>query len=111
MIPAGIAWSNGRIEADEIDIETKFSGRVATLFADEGDIVSRGQIVAEMDTRDLQDAMHRDEAMGTPGPSQSSLTIGDFEVNQLRLAFSVLTRCWPTRSPPQPDAITRYLYC
>jgi HlyD family secretion protein len=61
-IPAGIAWSNGRIEADEIDIETKFAGRVATLFADEGDIVSRGQVVAEMDTRDLQDAMHRDEA-------------------------------------------------
>lgn len=61
-IPAGIAWSNGRIEADEIDIQTKFAGRVAVLYADEGDIVSRGQFVAEMDTRDQQDALHRDEA-------------------------------------------------
>ena len=61
-LPAGIAWSNGRIEADEIDIETKFAGRVAVLYADEGDIVARGQIVAEMDTRDQEDMLHRDEA-------------------------------------------------
>jgi len=61
-LPAGIAWSNGRIEADEIDIQTKFAGRVAVLYADEGDLVSRGQFVAEMDTRDQQDALHRDEA-------------------------------------------------
>jgi hypothetical protein len=26
QVPAGIAWSNGRIEADEIDIDTKFAG-------------------------------------------------------------------------------------
>jgi HlyD family secretion protein len=62
-IPAGIAWSNGRIEADEIDIETKFAGRVAALYADEGDIVARGQRVAEMDTRDLENGLHRDEAV------------------------------------------------
>jgi HlyD family secretion protein len=61
-IPAGIAWSNGRIEADEIDIETKFAGRVAVLHADEGDIVAGGQLVAEMDIRDQEDGLHRDEA-------------------------------------------------
>src|ERR1700739_2885532 len=58
-IPSGIAWSNGRIEADEIDIETKFPGRVAVLHADEGDIVTRGQLVAEMDTRDQEDGLRR----------------------------------------------------
>jgi len=61
-IPVGIAWSNGRIEADEIDIETKFAGRVAVLYADEGDRVARGQFVAEMDTRDQEAMLHRDEA-------------------------------------------------
>ena len=30
-LPAGIAWGNGRIEADEIDISTKFAGRIADL--------------------------------------------------------------------------------
>ena len=52
-LPPGIAWGNGRLEADEIDIDTKFAGRISTLFADEGDLVKAGQVVAVMDTRDL----------------------------------------------------------
>ena len=61
-VPAGIAWSNGRIEADEIDIDTKFPGRIATVLVDEGDPVKAGQVVARMDTRDLDAALQRDEA-------------------------------------------------
>lgn len=53
-LPPGIASGNGRLEADEIDIDTKFAGRIAKLFADEGDIVKQGQVVAVMDTRDLE---------------------------------------------------------
>jgi HlyD family secretion protein len=53
-LPAGIASGNGRLEADEIDIDTKFASRVARLLADEGDRVKAGQIVAEMDVRDLE---------------------------------------------------------
>jgi HlyD family secretion protein len=53
-LPPGIASGNGRLEADEIDIDTKFAGRIAKLFADEGDIVKPGQVVAVMDTRDLE---------------------------------------------------------
>jgi HlyD family secretion protein len=53
QLPPGIAWGNGRIEADEIDIDTKFAGRIAEVLADEGDMVKAGQVVARMDTRDL----------------------------------------------------------
>jgi len=53
-LPPGIAWGNGRLEADEIDIDTKFAGRIAKLLADEGDFVKAGQVVAVMDTSDLQ---------------------------------------------------------
>ena len=38
-VPLGIVSGNGRIEADEIDIDTKFAGRIAEMFADEGDMV------------------------------------------------------------------------
>ena len=30
-LPPGIVWSNGRLEADEIDIDTKFAGRIAEV--------------------------------------------------------------------------------
>lgn len=53
-LPAGIAFSNGRLEADEIDIATKFPGRIVQVLADEGDMVRTGQVVARMDTRDLE---------------------------------------------------------
>jgi HlyD family secretion protein len=52
-LPPGIAYGNGRLEADEVDIDTKFAGRILKLYADEGDVVKRGQVVAVMDTRDL----------------------------------------------------------
>src|SRR5207342_2151717 len=52
QLPPGIASGNGRIEADKIDIDTKFAGRIAEILADEGDMVKAGQIVARMDTRD-----------------------------------------------------------
>ncbi|WP_026190968.1 HlyD family secretion protein [Methylobacterium sp. WSM2598] len=62
-LPAGFAQGNGRLEADEIDISTKFAGRLAQVLADEGDLVRAGQVVAVMDTRDLQAQMGQAEAM------------------------------------------------
>jgi multidrug efflux pump subunit AcrA (membrane-fusion protein) len=43
---------NGRIEADEIDIDTKFAGRIAEIRADQGDMVKSGQVVARRVERD-----------------------------------------------------------
>ena len=62
QFPPGIVWGNGRIEADEIDIDTKFAGRIAEILADEGDMVKAGQIVARMDTRDLAASLKKSEA-------------------------------------------------
>lgn len=50
----GFAVSNGRLEATEVDIATKFYGRVSQILVDEGDKVEAGQIVARMDTRSLE---------------------------------------------------------
>lgn len=62
-LPAGIVWSNGRIDAEEIDIDTKFAGRVLQLLVDEGDMVKAGQVIAIMDTRDLEAGLKRDESL------------------------------------------------
>lgn len=62
-LPPGIAWGNGRLEADQIDIDTKFPGRIAKLLAEEGDLVAPGQIVAVMDTQDLEASLRKAEAL------------------------------------------------
>lgn len=62
LLPAGISLGNGRLEADEIDIDTKFAGRIAELRADIGDMVGGGQIVARMDTSDIQQSLEKSQA-------------------------------------------------
>ena len=41
-LPDGIISSNGRIEADQINIETKLAGRVSVVTVDKGDMVDAG---------------------------------------------------------------------
>ena len=61
-LPAGIAGSNGRIEAVEIDISAKIPGRVKEILVNEGDFVKAGQVLARMDTEQLQAQRRQAEA-------------------------------------------------
>jgi HlyD family secretion protein len=63
ILPPGIVFGNGRLEADEIDIDTKFAGRIAKIFVDEDDIVQADQVVAMMDTPDLAATLKKNEAL------------------------------------------------
>jgi HlyD family secretion protein len=62
-LPAGIASGNGRLEADEIDIDTKFAGKIAALKVDEGDVVEASQTVALMDSQDLEASLAKSQAL------------------------------------------------
>jgi HlyD family secretion protein len=61
-LPGGFASGNGRIEATEYDIATKRPGRIATVAVREGDMVAADQVLARMDTRDLEADLHEAEA-------------------------------------------------
>jgi HlyD family secretion protein len=105
-LPAGITWGNGRLEADEIDIATKFPGRIAQLFVDEGDAVKADQVLARMDTRDLeaslakaqaqvQQAQHAlDEAHANVAQQQSQLLLAQQEFDRTK---SLVERAVATR--------------
>jgi HlyD family secretion protein len=57
-LPEGIASGNGRIEAVEIDVSAKSPGRIKEILVDEGEFVKAGQVLARMDTAQLE-AQHR----------------------------------------------------
>lgn len=59
----GIASGNGRIEAVEVDITARIPARVLEILATEGDMVEAGQILARMDTEDLQAQLREGEAL------------------------------------------------
>jgi HlyD family secretion protein len=52
-LPDYIASGNGRIEAEEIRVATKYAGRVEEVLVEEGDQVTAGQVMARMDTAEL----------------------------------------------------------
>jgi HlyD family secretion protein len=53
-LPQGIAGSNGRIEATEIDIAAKLAGRISEILVREGQFVRRGEDLVKMDTSVLE---------------------------------------------------------
>lgn len=58
----GLASSNGRIEAVEIDIATKAPGRIKEILVSEGDFVNTGEVLARMDTSVLEAQRREAEA-------------------------------------------------
>jgi HlyD family secretion protein len=105
-LPVGISLGNGRIEADEVDISTKYAGRVAELLVDIGDKVSPGQILARMDTRDIEQSLSKseaqirqaqrsvDEAEANLAQQQSQKTLAEQEMDRTR---SLLKNGWTTQ--------------
>ncbi len=61
-LSAGFASGNGRIEATEYDIATKRAGRVTEVLVGEGDMVEASQVLAKIDTRDLEAELREAEA-------------------------------------------------
>ncbi len=85
-LPPGIAFGNGRLEANEINIDTKYAARIAEMLADQGDLVKAGQVVARMDTRDLQASLKRSQAQ----VEQARRAIDEANANLTQMKSQVL---------------------
>ena len=53
-MPDGIVKTNGRIEATQVDVAAKYSGRLATVTKDEGDEVTAGEVVATISSPETE---------------------------------------------------------
>lgn len=71
----GFASGNGRLEATEVDISTKFYGRVSEILVKEGDRVDSGQVLARMDTESLEAQLREAKASVIRAEKQRSTAI------------------------------------
>jgi HlyD family secretion protein len=53
-LPPGLAKANGRLESEQVEISTKYAGRIAEVFAKEGQMVDTDEVLARMDTVELE---------------------------------------------------------
>lgn len=61
-LPDGIATGHGRVEVEEVHVAVKYGGRVAEILVDEGDKVEAGDVLARLDTAELDANLERAEA-------------------------------------------------
>ena len=47
-LPDGIVKSNGRLEATQVDVSSKYAGRLAEVTVEEGSSVTQGQAIAKL---------------------------------------------------------------
>ncbi|MBL8709059.1 MAG: HlyD family efflux transporter periplasmic adaptor subunit [Rhodospirillaceae bacterium] len=91
---SGFAVANGRIEVERVAVATKFPGRVAAIRVSEGDYVTAGSVVAEMDVAELQAELaeaQANERQAQEGIGKAEAEVGVREAD-LRLAEIELGR-------------------
>ncbi|SEA26999.1 HlyD family secretion protein [Desulfuromusa kysingii] len=89
-LPEGFASGNGRIEATEVDIMAKFSGRLAQVLVNEGDTVKAGQILARIDTENL-DALSR-QAQAQIGQAQQERNYAAAVIEQRKSELALVEK-------------------
>jgi HlyD family secretion protein len=53
-LPDGIVKSNGRIEATQVDVSSKYAGRLEEVTVEEGSSVTQGQVIAKITSPEYQ---------------------------------------------------------
>ena len=87
-LPPGFAGGNGRLEAKQVDIATKYAGRIKEVLADEGDTVDAGQVVATMDTEPLEAQLRSAEAKTREAQDNKNAAVAQVAVNQAELDYA-----------------------
>ncbi|MGH0034946.1 MAG: HlyD family secretion protein [Myxococcota bacterium] len=98
-LPDGFATGNGRIEADEVGIAAKYAGRVASVLVEEGDLVEPGQVLAHMDSAEIEAELRearartreaveqRDVARANIAQREAECDLADRELRRSSLLF------------------------
>ena len=105
-LPDGIVKSNGRIEATQVDVSSKYAGRLAEVTVEEGSSVTQGQVIAKLTSPEYEaqlraakanvqkanDALAAAEAEITSRQSALEFAKSDFERGQELIKTGFITK-------------------
>jgi HlyD family secretion protein len=106
QLPDGIVKSNGRIEATQVDVSSKYAGRLEEVTVEEGSPVTQGQVIARIsspeyeaqlraarsDVQRMKDALASAEAEITSRQSALEFAKSDFERGQELMKTGFITK-------------------
>jgi HlyD family secretion protein len=105
-LPDGIVKSNGRIEATQVDVSSKYAGRLSEVTVEEGSSVTQGQVIAKLtspeyeaqlraakaDVQKSNNALAAAEAEITSRQSALEFAKSDFERGQELIKSGFITK-------------------
>ena len=106
QFPPGIVKSNGRIEATQVDVSSKYAGRLEEVTVEEGSTVAQGQVIARIsspeyeaqlraaqsDVQRAKDALASAEAEILSHQSALEFAKSDFERGQELMKTGYITK-------------------
>lgn len=84
----GFAFGNGRTETTQVDISTKLPGRLESVLVKEGDMVKKGDILAEIDTNELNAKLLQAKAQVEQSKQQKNYALAMLKESQSALDYS-----------------------
>ncbi|MCI5779151.1 MAG: HlyD family efflux transporter periplasmic adaptor subunit [Lentisphaeria bacterium] len=85
------AHGNGRIEATDVNITTKFSERIAEVKVHEGDLVQKGQVLAVMQTATLKAELAQAQARKAQAEAELAQARASIELRKSELETAKAT--------------------
>src|SRR5271165_6538862 len=93
-MPAGIVKSEGRIEATQVDVSSKYPGEVVDVAVQEGDRVAAGQVIARMRSPELEAQLRGAESellSAKEAQAQDAIKAAEAKVAQIKAMIGELT--------------------
>lgn len=95
-VPTGLSRANGRIEVERVDITSKYAGRLGEVLVNEGANVARGEVLARLDTTEIQAqltgaraAVHRSHQ--SVASAEASVALREAELNLAQVELQRVT--------------------
>jgi HlyD family secretion protein len=88
-LPAGIVKSNGRIEATQVDVSSKYPGRLAEVTVEEGSSVTQGQKIARISSPEYEAQLRA--AQADVQKSKDALAAAEAEILSRQSALDFAT--------------------
>ena len=86
-MPAGIVKAEGRIEATQVDVSSKYAGEVVDVAVQEGDKVAVGQVIARLRSPELEaqlQAAQSDLRSAKEAQAQDAIKAAEAKVEQIK---------------------------
>ena len=103
-MPAGIVKAEGRIEATQVDVSSKYAGEVVVVAVQEGDKVAVGQVIARLRSPELEAQLRNAESelrSAKEARAQDAIKATEAKVEQIKSMISELTLVSPREGKVQ----------